>query len=53
MQFDKSLLDLMNQRYVDNIKDEYCFVNDINLIRIPYWDFDSIENIIVSRLHLK
>lgn len=53
MQFGKSTLDLMNQKYTDNKKDEYCFVNDINLIRIPYWDFDCIEEIIVSELHLK
>lgn len=53
MQFGKSLLDLMNQKYIDNIKDEYCFINDINLIRIPYWDLDSIEYLIIEKLHLK
>ena len=30
----------------DNIKTEFCFVNKIKLIRISYWDFDNIENIL-------
>lgn len=53
IQFGKTLLDLMNQNYIDDKKDEFCFINDINLIRIPYWDFDSIEQIITSKLHLE
>lgn len=53
MQFGKSLLDLMNQKYIDDIKSEYCWCNDIRLIRIPYWDFDNIEEIIVNELNLK
>lgn len=28
-------------KYHDNIKDEYCKLNNINLIRIPYWEFDN------------
>lgn len=34
----------------DNMKNEYCSSNGINLIRIPYWDYDRIEEIIVSIL---
>ena len=30
----------------DNIKNSYCLNNNINLIRIPYYDFDKIEKII-------
>lgn len=53
IQFGKSLLDLMNQKYIDDIKDEYCFSNDINLIRIPYWDFNYIEQMLISRLNIR
>ena len=30
----------------DKIKNEYCKNNNINLIRIPYWDYDNIEMIL-------
>ena len=30
----------------DNIKTEYAKKNNIQLIRIPYWDFDNIEKIL-------
>lgn len=30
----------------DNIKTLYCNNNGIKLIRIPYWDFDNIKNIL-------
>ena len=30
----------------DNIKNEYCKNNNINLIRIPYTEFDNIEEIL-------
>jgi very-short-patch-repair endonuclease len=30
----------------DKIKDKYCLDNGINIIRIPYWDFDNIEDIL-------
>ena len=44
--FNNTLLDLMNSHYRDNIKTNYCQQNNIKLIRIPYWDFDNIENIL-------
>ena len=53
IQFGKTLLDLMNQRYIDNIKTQYCIDNNIELIRIPYWEFDIIEKIIIDKLNLK
>lgn len=30
----------------DELKNEYCRKNGIPLIRIPYWDFDNIEEIL-------
>lgn len=35
----------------DSIKTQYCKDNNINLIRIPYWDYKNIENILSSSLH--
>lgn len=34
----------------DRIKDKYCADNGIPLIRIPYWDFDNIDEILTQRL---
>jgi hypothetical protein len=36
----------MARRKRDIIKTRYCRKNNIKLIRIPYWDFDKINNII-------
>jgi len=36
----------------DNIKTEFCKDNDIKLIRIPYWDFDKIEDILTHEIIL-
>lgn len=35
----------------DTIKNIYCKDNNINLIRIPYWEFNNIENIIVGKIN--
>ena len=37
----------------DNIKTQYCLDNNIKLIRIPYWDFKNIENILKQELNLE
>jgi hypothetical protein len=37
----------------DEIKNNYCNDNNIKLIRIPYWDFDNIEKILIKELNLK
>ena len=42
----------MNQHYIDNIKTQYCQQNNIKLIRIPYWEFKNIENILIKELKL-
>lgn len=34
----------------DKIKNQYCKDNNIKLIRIPYYEFDNIENIINERI---
>lgn len=35
----------------DGIKDDFCYSNNIKLIRIPYWDFDKInEQYVLERL---
>ena len=34
----------------DEIKNTYCKEHNINLLRIPYWDFENIENILKSQL---
>ena len=41
---------LIEQNKKDNIKNEYCRDNKIKLLRIPYWDFDNIENILKNEL---
>ena len=32
--------------YRDKLKDKYCNDNNIQLIRIPYYDFNNIESIL-------
>lgn len=32
----------------DQRKNEYCKNNNISLLRIPYWDFDNIEDILLK-----
>lgn len=42
---------LENQRKRDKIKNKYCKNNEIRLIRIPYWEFKNIENILNEELY--
>ncbi|TDX43706.1 hypothetical protein [Orenia marismortui] len=35
----------------DKIKNSFCKERGINLIRIPYWDFDNIEKILNKKLN--
>lgn len=39
-----------NVKRRDLIKTNYCYVNHIDLIRIPYWDYDNIINILEKKL---
>lgn len=38
------------QQYRDNIKNNYSLQNDINLIRIPYWNIKNIDDILDTEL---
>lgn len=35
----------------DKIKSDFCEKEGIELLRVPYWDKDKIENIIIDKLH--
>lgn len=43
---------LQQQKFRDNIKNQYCVDNNINIIRISYLQFDSIEDILIKELSL-
>lgn len=43
---------LRDRQNKDAIKDKYCEENDITLIRIPYWEKDNIESILIDWLFL-
>lgn len=36
----------------DKIKNKYCLDNNIDLLRIPYWEFNNIEDIITKKLNI-
>ena len=40
----------VSQKQNDNIKNDYCRDNNIKLLRIPYWKFDDIEEILNTYL---
>lgn len=42
-----------NLKFTDAIKNKYCRDEEIQLIRIPYTDFDNIEKIITDKLKIK
>lgn len=44
---------LKQQQCNDNLKNEYCKKNNIPLLRIPYWDFNNIEDILIEWLNNK
>lgn len=37
----------------DEIKNEYCRIKNIRLIRIPYWDFNNIDKILTKLFKIK
>ena len=37
----------------DDIKNVYCIENNIKLIRIPYWEKENLEEIILNELNIK
>lgn len=40
------------QQKRDEIKRQYCRLNNIKLVEIPYWEFDNIEKILNKELHI-
>lgn len=50
---DEEIMDmkLQKQQEHDNIKTNYCKDKNIKLLRIPYWEFDNIENILEDTLN--
>jgi hypothetical protein len=38
-------------KYHDQFKNVYCKKNNISLLRIPYWEFNNIENILTNYLN--
>lgn len=43
---EKALVTLEERKLRDAIKNKFCEDNNIVLIRIPYWEFDNIDNIL-------
>ncbi len=41
---------LNDTKYRDNVKNNYCKQNNIKLIRIPYWDFSNLEEVLQQEL---
>lgn len=41
---------LQERQKLDNLKNQYCLEKNIYLIRIPYWEYNNIENIILDKL---
>lgn len=39
---------LKHQQFSDKIKDEYCRTHNIPFLRIPYWELDNIESILMN-----
>ena len=42
---------LEDQQMRDEIKNKYCYENDIPLVRIPYYEFDKMNDIINNIIH--
>ncbi len=41
---------LQDRQKLDNLKNQYCLKKGIYLVRIPYWEYDNIENIIKNTI---
>ena len=50
--FNKTEKKLREVQKRDNIKTQYCKENNINLLRIPYWEFKNIGNILNKTFNL-
>ena len=50
--YEEAIDRFIDRKIRDTIKTIYCKENNIKLIRIPYWEFDNIENIL-DKIFLK
>lgn len=48
--FEANMNDLLKRQKYDQIKNKYCEDNNINLLRIPYWEKENVESIINNHL---
>lgn len=46
----KNYIDFLKRQERDRIKNEYCKNNNINLLRIPYYEKENIDSIIINYL---
>lgn len=47
----KSNATLVRIQKNDRIKNEYCLTNNIHLIRIPYWELENVEEILLKEIN--
>lgn len=47
---EQAIVKLQDTQLRDNIKTAYCIEHNINLIRIPYTDFDQVESILDEKI---
>jgi uncharacterized C2H2 Zn-finger protein len=45
---EKAQENLVTAQHRDKIKDDHCTENNIPILRIPYWDFDNIETLVME-----
>ena len=49
---EKELMNKFNKiKLHDNIKTNYCKNNNINLIRVPYYERENLENYLTKKLY--
>ena len=48
--YDDALLAFEQTKANDEIKNHFCNSNNINLLRIPYYEFNNIEKILKDKL---
>ena len=48
--FEANMNDLLKRQKYDQIKNKYCEDNNINLLRIPYWEKENVKSIINNHL---
>ncbi len=48
----RNLINKKQTKQYDTIKNQYCYINKIMLLRIPYWEENNIEQILEEHLQL-